>query len=297
MAYTNLNLPRLANTALESFVKELLPLNLFSTNFSPETYPARHKGQGILVPLVGTLTATTFGGTYAITTFAKSVITVTINRHKLVPIGETDLDAANNSDSALETMAFQAGRALAQAVLEDVLTLVTTANFSAIGTAVSSTALDVPGLRSGKLALDQANCPRQPRVTLMDSVGMDALLAVTNFVQAYMFADNNVLREGRVMRALGADLYALNGSFVSAASINCFFAHPSAIAIAMRYLTPQRPENYDFAEQFSDPNTGITMGMRDYYDPLTGTRYLAIEANYGYSAGITNGGRILKRTD
>lgn len=297
MAYTNLNLSRLADTALQAFVKELLPLSFFSTNFSPDSYPARHKGQAILVPLVGTLTATTFGGTYAITTFAKSVITVTINRHKLVPIGETDLDAANNSDSALETMAFQAGRALAQAVLEDVLTLVTTANFGAIGTAVASTALDVPGLRSGKLALDQANAPRAPRVTLMDSVGMDALLAVTNFVQAYMFADNNVLKEGRVMRALGADLYALNGSFVAAASVNAFFAHPSAIAVAMRYLTPQRAESYDFAEQFSDPNTGMTMGLRDYYDPLTGTRYLAIEANYGYSAGITNGGRILKRTD
>jgi hypothetical protein len=297
MAYTNLNLPRLADVALQQFVKELLPLSVFSTNFSPDNYPAKHKGQGILVPLVGTLTATTFGGTYAITTFAKSVITVTINRHKLVPIGETDLDAANNSDSSLESMALQAGAALAQAVLEDVLTLVTTANFAAIGTAVSSTVLDVPGLRSGKLALNQANAPKPNRCCIMDSVGMDALLAVTNFVQAYMFADNNVLKEGRVMRALGMDLFDLNASFVAAASVNCFFAHASAIAVAMRYLQPQRPENYDFAEQFSDARTGITMGLRDYYDPLTGTRYLAIEANYGYSAGITNGGRILKRTD
>jgi hypothetical protein len=297
MAYTNLNIARLANAALEQFVKELVPLRLFSNVFSPESYPVDHRGTAILVPLVGTLTATTFGGTYAITTFAKSVITVTINRHKFVPIGQTDLDAANNSASALESFGFQQGRALAQAVLEDVLTLVTTANFSAIGTAVASTALDVPGLRAGKLALDQANVPRSPRVTLMDSVGMDALLAVTNFVQAYMFADNNVLKEGRVARALGADLYSLNGSFVAAASVNCFFAHPSAIAVAMRYLPPQRPENYDVAESFTDPNTGATIGLRDYYDPLTGTRYLAMECNYGYSAGITNGGRILKRTD
>ena len=30
MPYTNLNIARLANAALEGFVKELLPLNVFS---------------------------------------------------------------------------------------------------------------------------------------------------------------------------------------------------------------------------------------------------------------------------
>ncbi|MDD5350812.1 MAG: hypothetical protein PHQ12_11430, partial [Chthoniobacteraceae bacterium] len=129
MAYTNLNLARLANSALEGFVKELLPLSVFSTSFSPEAV-GRLRGNIVLVPLIGGLVATTFGGTYAITTFAKSVVTVTINRHKIVPIGQTDLDAINNSESSLESFGFQQGAALAQAILEDVLTLVTTANFT-----------------------------------------------------------------------------------------------------------------------------------------------------------------------
>src|SRR6266550_5047503 len=106
MAYTNLNLARLANAALEGFVKELLPLSVFSISYSPEAI-GRAKGNIVLVPLVGALVATTFGGTYAITTFNKSVVTVTINRHKFVPIGQTDLDAINNSESSLESFGFQ----------------------------------------------------------------------------------------------------------------------------------------------------------------------------------------------
>ncbi len=242
------------------------------------------------------MVATTFGGTYAITTFAKSVVTVTINRHKIVPIGQTDLDAINNSDSSLESFGFQQGAALAQAVMEDVLTLVTTANFTSVGTTTAAN-LDLVQLRAARLALNVANAPKSPRFALIDAVGMDALLSVTNFVQAQMFADNQVLKEGRIMRALGLDFHELNSSFVAAASVAGFIGHGSAIAIAMRYLAPQRPEEYQNASAYSDPKTGATVGLRDVYDPLTGTRYVCLECNYGYSAGITNGARIVKRTD
>jgi len=294
--YTNLNIPRLADKALEGFVKGLLSLSVFSTSYSPEAVDVRTKGNAVLVPLVGSLTATTFGGSYAICGGTKSVVTVTINRHKIVPIGQQDLDALNNSDSSLDSFSFQAGAALAQAVVEDVLTLVTTANFGS-ATSVASTALDVPQLRKARLLLNQANAPKSPRFALVDAVGMDALLAVTNFVQAQMFKDNAVLTEGKVMRALGFDFNELNSSFVSANSVNAFLGHASAIAIAMRYVQPQRPDRYDNAQAYSDPTTGATFGLRDVYDPLTGTRYVALECNYGYSVGITNGARLIGRTD
>lgn len=295
MAYTNLNIARLANGALEGFVKGMLPINVFSTKFEPID-AGRAAGNKILVPLVGGLVATTFGGTYAITTFNKSVVTVTLDRHKHVPIGQTDLDAINNSDSALESFGYQQGAALAQAVIEDILTLVTTANFTSVGQTTAAN-LDLIQLRAARLALNQGNAPKLPRFAMIDAVGMDALLSVTNFVQAQMFADNQVLKEGRIMRALGFDFYELNSSFVSAASVAGFFGNASAIAVGMRYLPPQVPSSYDNSGAYTDPNTGLTIGLRDIYDPLTGTRYMSIECNYGYSAGITNGARIVKRTD
>ena len=292
--YTNLSLSRLANAALEGFVKELAPLRVFSTSFTPESI-GNHRGNVVLVPLVGAITASTFAS-YALCGGTKSVVTITINRHKVAQVGQTDLDALGNSVSSLESFGYQQGQALAQCVVEDVLTLVTTANFAS-ATAISSTVLDVAQLRSAKLLLDQYNAPKNGRVALLDCVAMDRLLAITNFVQAQMFADANVLREGKVRRALGFDLYELNSSFVAAASVLGFFGTSQAIAIAMRYLEPQVPSAYSNVQAYTDPTSGATFGLRDYEDPATGTRYVTLECNYGYSAGITNGARLVKRLD
>ncbi|MDD5350733.1 MAG: hypothetical protein PHQ12_11030, partial [Chthoniobacteraceae bacterium] len=174
-SYTNLDNEIFAQSALQAFVKTLLPFSAFSTNFSAAPGV---KGQNILVPLIAALTATTFGGSYAICGGTKTVVTVVINRHKHVPIGQNDLDAANSSAATLESFGFQQGRALAQAVLEDVFTLCSTSNF-ALATAVGSTALDVPQLRVGRLLLNQANVSPAPRAAIIDCVPYDALLGVT----------------------------------------------------------------------------------------------------------------------
>lgn len=295
-SYTNLNLTRLADSALNAFVKTLAPLNVFSRSFSPVAVAVRMRGNGIAVPLVGTMAATTFAGAYNICGGTKTVVTITMNRHKIVHVGQSDIDALNNSDSGLDSFGYEQGAALAIAVIEDVLTLVTTANFGSAGQTTAAN-LDLTQLRGARLSLNIGNCPLQPRACLIDAVGMDALLNVTNFVQAQMFKDTSVLQEGRIMRALGFDFHELNSSFVAAASVNAFFCHPSAIAIAMRYVTPQDTAGYWAAEQVADPISGATFGIRGVFDPLTGQNYLAFECNYGYSAGITNGGRIVKRLD
>jgi len=291
--YTNLDNEIFSQAALESFVKEMAPLTAFSTNFSAD---AVQKGAQVLVPLVAALTATTFAGSYAVCNGSKSVITLSINRHRFISVGQGDLDAANSSSASLESFGHQQGRSLAQVVLEDIFSLVTTANFG-LATVVASTALDVPQLRTGRLALNQANAPKAPRACLVDAVGMDALLGVTNFVQAYMFADNQVLKEGKVMRALGFDFHELNGSFTSAASVLAFQCHASAIAVAMRYLMPQPGHTYNDARAVADPDTGLVFGLRDFYDNSRGERFIAMECNYAYSQGITQGGRIIKRSD
>jgi hypothetical protein len=291
--YTNLDNEIFAAKALEGFVKELAPFSAFSTNFSAAPGV---RGAQILVPLVASLTATTFAQNYALTTgnATKTVVTVTLNCHKHVPIGQFDLEAANSSAASLESFAFQQGRALAVAVLQDVFTLVTTANFKNNVTKFSAAAMDVPQLRAARLLLNQGNAPIQPRACLLDCVPMDSLLAVTNFVQAQMFKDTGVLQEGKIMRALGMDFYELNNLWVTC--VIGFAAHASAIAIAMRYLAPQPGHTYSDARAVTDPGTGATFGIRDHYDNNTGTRYLNLECNYGYSVGITAGGVVYVNT-
>lgn len=290
--YTNLDAEIYSQAALEGFVKKLLPLMAFSRNFSAQ--PGT-QGTYVLVPLISSLTATTFTGSYAVCGGTKSVVTVTLNRHKRCAVGQNDLDAWNNTASNLESFGFQQGAALGTAVIEDILTICNTANFSQ-STAVAGASHDVPQIRKARLDLNTANVPMDPRSYILDCVPYDALLSVTNFVQAHMFRDNGVLAEGKIMRALGFDMYEVNSSF-TAPSVIGFACHANAIAVAMRYLAPQAGHNYSDARAITDPETGITIGLRDHYDENTGERYINLEANYGYSVGISNGGRCVKRSD
>jgi len=292
--YTNLDTEIIANKALEAFVAELAPIAAFSTNFSAA--PAT-RGANILVPLIASLTATTFNQNYALTTgnATKTVVTVALTHHKHVPIGQWDIEAANSSAASLESFGYQQGRALAVAVLQDVFTLVTTANFENNVTKFASTAMDVAQLRAARYQLNAGNAPMSPRCCLLDCVPMDSLFAVTNFVQAHMFADRGVLQEGRIARALGMDMFELNGLFSTC--VIGFAAHASAIAVAMRYLAPQEGHNYREARPVTDPASGLTFGLRDHYDNNTGTRYVNLECNYGYAAGITAGGYVFVKTE
>ena len=273
---TNLDNEIFANSALEGFVNELLMLTAFSRNFSaaPGT-----KGNDILVPLIGGLTATTFNGSYNISGGTQSVITVSLNRHKIVRVGQNDLTAASSSAATLEAYSYQAGAELGRAVLTDILTLVNSTNFG-IATAFVSTAMDVPHIRAARLALNIDNVPKEPRALALDCTPYDSLLGVTNFVQAQLKASAEAINDGTIGRALGFGIYEVNGLFTQPSVIG-FAAHANAIAIAMRYLQPQQGNSYADARPISDPRTGLTFGLRDHYDNNTGERYVNLECNYG----------------
>lgn len=291
--YTNLNNEIFARSAIQGLCKVLLPVTKFARNFSPG---AAQRGDQVLVPLISTLTATTFNGSYAICAGTKTVATVNLTNHKHVSVGQSDITYHSSSESNLMDFGYQMGKALGTLVLQDILTLCTTANFSS-ATAVTSTAFDIPQIRTARLALNQANAPADPRSLLVDCVPYDALLGVTNFIQKYAFDDESVLKTGVVAHALGMDIYELNSVFGSTNSVMAFAAHPDAICVAMRYLKPQEGNTYADVAEITDPETGLVIGLRDHYDNNTGTRYVNLECLYGYTVGLTNCGRVIKRTD
>lgn len=290
--YTNLDNEIFARNALNGFVKTLLPLNVFSTNFSPDPV---QKGNNVLVPLIGSITATTFSA-YNICGGTMTVITVAINKHKIASVGQSDLTECGSSMAQLERFSFQQGAGLATLVMQDILTLCTTANFG-LATAVSSTVMDVAHIRAARKLMNQANVPIVGRGLLLDCVPYDTLLGVTNFVQAHMYGDRGPIANAVIPRAMGFDLYELNSVFPSTGSVMGLACHASAVAVAMRYLQPQKGNTYSDARPITDPETGLTIGLRDHYDNNTGERYLNLEAVYGFVAGITNGARLIKRKD
>lgn len=290
---TNLNNEIFASSAIEGLCKILLPITKFARDFSPEQ---AKKGNQVLVPLISTLTATTFNGSYAICGGTKTVATINLTRHRHVPVGQDDITAHSSSESDLRDFGFQMGKALGTVVLTDILSLVTTAHFTSAG-ATTLANFDIFQLRAARLALNLANVPTDPRNMLIDCSPFDVLLGVTAFRDASQFRDPAVLAEGRILRALGMDFWEINSLFNTANSIMAFVAHPDSIAVAMRYLAPQAGHKYSEAMPITDPETGLTIGLRSHYDENTGTAFTNLECLYGYTVGLTNCGRIIKRLD
>ena len=289
---TNLDNEIFAQKALEGFVATLIPLGSFSNNYSAEAY---EKGQNVLVPLVGSLTATTFGGAYNISGGSQTVITVPINRHKHVPVGQDDLTAASSSRANLEVYGYQAGAALGLAVFQDIWTLVTTGNF-ALATQVAVGGFGIAQIRAGRLLLHRAKVPMVGRNMILDVDPFDNLLGISNFLQANLAGTDAALREGQIGRVLGMMTYETN-ALPGTNSVMGLIGHASAMATAMRYLQPQKPEAYLEARAITDATTGMTFGYRRHYDPNTGNEFINLEANYGFAVGLTNGARILSRAD
>lgn len=291
VAYTNLDNEIFANAALEAFVKSLAPLNAFSTNFSAA--PGVRGGQ-VLVPIISSLSVCTFGASgYAICQGTMGVATVPLTQHKHVPVGQRDMDAANSSMASLEKFGRQQGAALAQAVIEDILSVVHTTNFS-LCTAIVTNGMSVPdALRLGRKYLSQSNVPVDGRSFLLDTSYYDNLFDITTFMQANTYGSRSGIVEGVVPRAFGLDIYEINGSLTAVSTIG-FFCHQAAVAVAMRYLEPQPGNTYLDARSFADPKTGIVLGLRDFYDNSMGNRYINLVANYGYTVGLSAAGRVLQ---
>lgn len=290
---TNFDIPLFADQALQGFVNTLVPLRAFSTHFSSG---GESTNTQVLVPVIANVTATTFGGSYAVSGGTASVITVQISKQKIAPISITDLQLASSSGKAnAESWAYQQGVGLGLAVLQDIWTLLTTANFANV-TSVAVASLGVAELRKGRLQLGQNKVPMTPRAYVFDVEPYDTLLGISQYAGNLFAYNNSALSDGKIPRVLGCDIYETN-SLPGTNSVMGFIAHPAAIGVAMRWLPPQDGNTYFRADALVDDATGIVMGIRDFYDNASGTRYVVLESNYGYAAGLTNAARLYTRTN
>ncbi|MEQ1851209.1 MAG: tyrosine-type recombinase/integrase [Chthoniobacteraceae bacterium] len=66
-----------------------------------------------------------------------------------------------------------------------------------------------------------------------------------------------------------------------------FAAHPSGMAVAMRYLVPAA--NYDEAGAITDPETGLTFGYLRYGEVQSNRVFVTVECLYGFKTALADG--------
>ena len=285
---------KVAQSALLPFRAALTPLRAFSTNFSPE--PA-DKLDTVRVPVVGAPgLSSDFAGNYTANADSTvTVIPVQLNRHKFKTVHVTAREAAETALNVLDTLVAGAVKQLAQDVLQDIFSEITAANYGTPAIpAVAASAFDYKKVLGVREACSLAKMPITDRSLVLDGAYYTALLADA-VVKSSFYAPivQPGVVEAQIRRLAGFDIHETVILPENGEQLVGFAAHPSGLAVAMRYLVPVA--QYDEAGAVTDPETGLTFGYLRYTETSSNRIFVTVEALYGFKAAIPDGiKRIVK---
>jgi hypothetical protein len=281
---------RIADKFLEAFVAALTPLRAFSTDFSPEF---TQRGKTVNVPVIGAANASyDFAGSYSQNADSSvDGIPVVLDRHKVQSLHLTDKEVSESSWVSIERLAVSKARQLAQDVLTDIWSLITSANYGAAALdPVEAEDFNADTVLAVRQACAQANMPVSDRALVLDSAYYSNLLGDPKISHSYLMQMSQPsLMEARIPRVYGFDIYETTILPANSESLVGFAAHPRGMAVAMRYLQPIDATAYIEAGPVSDATSGITLGYRRYYDTDSGKMIAAFECVYGYRRAIPAG--------
>ena len=278
----------ISQSALEAFAKKLAPLQAFSTSFNDE---ATKKGDTINVTtLSNTSSAASFSGTYTAQDVTYGTTAISLDQHLFVTWHITDTQASESSAVELERFGYQKGSDLADAVFQNILAEVTVANYGLTagftGAASTFDGDDVADLRGDMTAY---NCPPDQCALVVGNDYFTALLKDNNISGYFDYGSADIIRDGRIPSLFGIGYIFETGSIPgNAENLIGFIAHPSAMAVAMRYLEPTNTQEYIAANRLYDEDSGMVLGYREYYEPSTGTQTAVLEAVFGKQVGVSN---------
>ena len=177
------------------------------------------------------------------------------------------------------------------AMMDDLLALVLNATYSnnTVVTAANFGADDVATLAGDLTTL---NVPRSPR-SMVIKPAYYAALAKDNAIQAsYAFGNPGAIQDNNIPRVHGFDVLEYSDIPANSENLEGFVCGKEALIIAGRQ--PALPENWAGAvESVQDPDTGITLQLRNWYEGKDGAQYITATLIYGVAAGTDSLKRIL----
>lgn len=292
---TGINDDIISQAILEAFVAGITPLSAFSTNFSDD---AARKGDkvSVLRSTGADAAATkTTASDYTIQDADSDAIEIALGQPEYVSWALDDVEVASSSVLNLEVYGKQKGFQLAKAVLQKtgkgVWTNITNANYGGAAFTGAATTFDSTDITSStgiKDVCDDADMPLDQRSLILSPAYYNELIADTAVQPQYAIGGTEVIRSGMIPDLFGFKVFMSNLIPANGENLVGFVAHPAGMAVAMRYLQPQEGHKYSRADRVAD-ESGITLGIRDWYDEDSGQRKRVMECVFGAAVGIAGG--------
>jgi len=287
-ALTTLTHTNLSDLVLEAFIGAMAPIRAFSVNASPAPAERGDKVKFLWVPAIDAATTFVDATGYEMQDADATGLDVTLDQHHYVSWAMTDKELVDRPLIDLQVFAQQKAYQLAKAVFQNILSVVTYANYGT-SALVHDYQIDADDLATVRGIVGALDWPEANRSLLLPSDYMASLFKDAAIQSAANLGSTEVIREGVVRRLMGFDIYETN--LIPANTnedIHGLVTMPQGIAVAMRYHNPQDGHNYTEARAVTHPETGITLGYRRWYNPDRAQSRVVMECLYGFRTGNTN---------
>lgn len=292
MATTNtinaaLQLDVILPTLMRAFKQRMTPVLKFSTVFRDVALKGTNE---INVPYyaLDSTTPTDFSSSYAFSGSTSSTAkTITVNKRKYVPLSWTsDEERRQPLFNPVMLLTLKA-EALADAVIEDIFSVVTAANFTNTAVTSAAAAMNFDKVLDAKKIADEAHWPTAGRALFLNTshdtyLLRDTMLGGANYLSA------GQAREGTVPRIAGFDYMAIpalpsNGT----ENIAGVATWPSCILTAFSPIEPTAAVRQLLTryERITDSETNLTLEYRQWANAESDETREVLEVNYGYAAG------------
>ena len=287
-----------AAETLRTLVPVLAPLNkIATTDFS--SYVAE-KGQVVHTRYADSFTASEFvrADGFVAADAVSNDVAITLDKHKYVMASFDDTEVATISlDMLRRVFIAPMANATVKSLFDSVLELTTAADFGYAysGTKANFNRTAVAGVAT---ALTKANLPFDGRAMLLSPDAFGQLLQDASVAQYLSIGDTSVIRDGKVGRLHGLDIYEYNGfnAAPSGEHLNGIAGCREGHVIVTR--VPSAPTTGG-GEQItvSDPDSGFAFSLRSWYDWTRGLSNISASWITGASVGNPNAAKRIVISD
>lgn len=275
----------LANAGLAAFKSTLAPVRAFSLNLEDDSAQPH---ASVVAQLITAKSGKAFNDDYTATPDGTTTaVTVTLSTSRFTNWYVSDTEQSKTSFDVNIAFAREAAAGHALDIVTDVWGAITSGNYSNSYTAGAASTFDVDAALNAIGTLDDAKAPTENRVMVLSRT------YATNLLKDMKFQFNvgsSALREGAIGRIGGVDVY-MSQAVPTTGNLVGFVAHPSALAAAIRPVRPQdgSTESGLRYSEVVDAESGIRLGLRNFYDPTVGKRFGAFHSIWGKAVGQATG--------
>jgi hypothetical protein len=273
----------IAKRLLATLLEEFPFLRAIATDFSDEPVVFNQPINVKLPTAFGAASDYSAGAGYAVSAANQIDVPLTINKHKHVTYGFSDTERASTTQSLIESFASNAAQALGLAMVNDLLALVVAANFTNNSVNLASAYNRARVVAMGK-KLTARKVPKMGRFQIINSDYAETL-SNDSVLVSNAGSPADTVRSGLIGNVHGFQTFEYAQIPTNSEALAGFAAIPEALILATRIPPPPDVSFPGTISTVSEPNTGLTIQLRQWYDPKAGMEYRTYTLMYGVAAG------------